>query len=462
MQMRVEATSIPGLLVVHLDVHGDDRGWFKENWQREKMVASGLPDFGPVQNNMSFNDKAGTLRGIHAEPWDKLVSAAQGRFFGAWVDLREGTSFGTVFTLVVDESVAVYVPRGVGNSYQTLTDNVTYSYLVNDHWSADLIPQYSYVNVSDPTLAIPWPIPLDQAEISDKDRNHPSLSDAKRVSPRKTLILGANGQLGRALSVVFPDADRFDVDTLDLADSHQVEAFDWRDYGLVLNAAAWTNVDGAETPEGRTGAWRANAVVPATLARLAVEHRHVLVHISSDYVFDGTHDSWTEADGFAPLSVYGQSKAAGDVAVSVVPRHYLIRTSWVVGDGRNFMGIMGDLADKGVSPSVVNDQVGRLTHTSNLAAAIHHLVEVGAPYGTYNCTDGGPPVSWAQIAKSVFVAHGRNADDVKEVTTQEYYAGKEFIAARPRSSVLDLGKLEATGYRVPTYPLDIGREERDV
>ena len=452
--MRVETTPIPGLLVVHLDVHGDNRGWFKENWQREKMVALGLPDFHPVQNNMSFNDKAGTTRGIHAEPWDQLVSSAQGRYFGAWVDLREGASFGTVFTLVVDESVAVFVPRGVGNSYQTLSANVTYSYLVNDYWSADLIPQYSYVNLADPTVAIPWPIPLDQAEISDKDRGHPVLADAKHVAPKKTLILGAKGQLGRALAAVFPGADGFDIDTLDLADPVQVASFPWKDYSLVLNAAAWTNVDGAETPEGRIGAWKANAVVPATLARLALQHRHVLVHISSDYVFDGTHDSWTETDDFAPLSVYGQSKAAGDIAVSGVGSHYLIRTSWVVGDGRNFIGIMGDLADRGISPSVVNDQIGRLTHTSNLAAAIRHLVDAKAPYGTYNCTNGGEPVTWAQIAKAVFTQHDRNPDDVSEVSTEEYYAGKEFIAPRPHHSVLDLTKLEATGYQVPVYPLE--------
>ena len=75
---------------IDLTVHGDNRGWFKENWQREKMVALGLPDFQPVQNNISFNDEVGVTRGIHAEPWDKFVSVATGRVFGAWVDLREG------------------------------------------------------------------------------------------------------------------------------------------------------------------------------------------------------------------------------------------------------------------------------------------------------------------------------------------------------------------------------------
>ncbi len=449
--LTVETTPIPGLLVVRLPVHGDSRGWFKENWQREKMVALGLPDFEPVQNNMSFNDAVGTTRGIHAEPWDKFVSAAQGRFFGAWVDLRDGDTYGTVFTTEVDESVAVFVPRGVGNAYQTLTPNVTYSYLVNDHWSADKIPSYAYVNLADETVAIPWPIPLDQGEVSDKDKAHPRLADAKRVAPRKTLILGSAGQLGRALAAVFPDADRHDIDTLDLTDPAQVDAQPWSDYDLVLNAAAWTDVDGAETPEGRVGAWKANAVVPATLARLALAHRFTLVHVSSDYVFDGRKHGWTETDDYAPLSVYGASKAAGDIAVGVVPRHYILRTTWVVGDGRNFIATMTGLAQKGVRPSVVDDQVGRLTHASNLAAAIGHLVRTGAPYGTYNCTDGGDAMSWADIAKAVYEANGASADDVTPVSTEEYYAGKSGIAPRPLCSTMDLTKLESTGYVVPVY-----------
>ncbi|MDR0285384.1 MAG: sugar nucleotide-binding protein [Propionibacteriaceae bacterium] len=451
--MDITTTSIPGLLVVRLDVHGDNRGWFKETWQREKMTALGLPDFGPVQNNMSFNATRGTTRGIHAEPWDKFVTAATGRFFGAWVDLREGPSFGTVFTTEVDESVAVFVPCGVANGYQTLTDAVSYSYLVNAHWSEAMIPQYAYLNLADPTVAIPWPIPLAEAEISDKDRQHPFLAGAKRITRKQTLILGGNGQLGRALAPLFPDARRIDIDELDLTDDAQVAAFPWDEYDTLINAAAWTNVDAAETPAGRTGAWKANAVAPATLAKLALTHRQRLVHISSDYVFDGTKTPWTETDDFAPLSVYGQSKAAGDLAVGLVPRHYLLRTSWVVGDGRNFLRIMGDLAERGISPTVVADQIGRLTHAANLAQAIKHLLETGAPYGTYNCTDGGDPVSWADIAQAVFVAHGRSADAVTPVSTETYYAGKTPIAPRPRLSVLDLGKLEATGYVVPVYPL---------
>ena len=125
--LKVEETNIPGLLVVELSVHGDCRGWFKENWQREKMVALGLPaDFRPVQNNVSFNEARGVTRGIHAEPWNKFISVATGSVFGAWVDLRPGATFGEVFTCVLDPSRAIYVPRGVGNSFQALEDDTAF------------------------------------------------------------------------------------------------------------------------------------------------------------------------------------------------------------------------------------------------------------------------------------------------------------------------------------------------
>ena len=193
-ELSVEQTPIPGLLVVRLPLHEDSRGWFKENWQRAKMTALGLPDFGPVQHSVAYNARRGVTRGVHTEPWDKFISVAHGRIFGAWVDMREGDSFGEVFTIEADPSVAVFVPRGVGNSYQVLEDGTTYSYLVNDHWRPGLA--YPALNLADPTVAIPWPIPLAEAEISDKDLTTPMLADVVPMAPRKTLIVGAKGQLG--------------------------------------------------------------------------------------------------------------------------------------------------------------------------------------------------------------------------------------------------------------------------
>ena len=174
-ELAVRETVIPGFYEINLAVHGDNRGWFKENYQKAKLEALGLPAFDIVQNNFSFNAEKGVTRGLHAEPWEKFVSVANGRVFGAWVDLRLGPSFGQTLSLEITPGKAVYVPRGVANGYQTLEENVTYTYLVNDHWSPD--SKYTFVNLFDPVLGIKWPIPQEQAIISDKDTGHPLLAD---------------------------------------------------------------------------------------------------------------------------------------------------------------------------------------------------------------------------------------------------------------------------------------------
>lgn len=447
--LRASVTPIPGLTLWELPVHGDNRGWFKENWQREKMVAAGLPDFGPVQNNVSFNDAVGTTRGIHAEPWDKYISVATGRIFGAWVDLRDGPSFGTTFTAELDPSRAVFVPRGVGNSFQTLEPNTAYTYLVNDHWSPDA--QYASVNLADETVAVKWPIPLERAELSDKDRAHPRLADVVPIPTRKTLVLGSGGQLGRALREAYGDAPHVeftDLPELDITATDFGSARRWRDYDTIINAAAYTAVDAAETAEGRITAWAANVAGVAALARVATTYALTLVHISSDYVFDGSAEQpFREDHPMAPLGVYGQTKAAGDQIVGTVPRHYILRTSWVIGDGRNFVRTMLSLAERGVNPSVVDDQHGRLTFTSELARAILHLIDTRAPCGTYNVTGSGSVHSWADIARQVFTLAGHSPDRVTGVSTEQYFASASGpVAPRPFNSALDLTKIEATGF----------------
>jgi dTDP-4-dehydrorhamnose 3,5-epimerase len=178
--LRVAGTAIPGLFEVDLVLHGDRRGWFKENYQKEKLEALGLPAFDIVQNNFSFNEAVGVTRGLHAEPWEKFISVANGSVFGAWVDLREGPSFGRTFTLEITPAKAVFVPRGVANGYQTLEEKVTYTYLVNDHWSAGAT--YAFVNLFDAELALPWPIGREAAIVSDRDAAHPTLAERRAAA----------------------------------------------------------------------------------------------------------------------------------------------------------------------------------------------------------------------------------------------------------------------------------------
>ena len=448
--LGVRSTAIAGLLVIDLVLHEDPRGWFKENWQRAKMTALGLPDFGPVQHSLAYNTATGVTRGFHAEPWDKLVSVAHGRIFGAWVDLRPGAGFGTVVTEELGPDKAVFVPRGVANSYQTLADETVYSYLVNDHWSPQARASYSYVNLADETLGFTWPIPLDQAIISAADAAHPRLADTTPVPPKRTVIVGAGGQLGRALRSLLPDADGIDLPDFDVADAEAVAAYPWSSVDTIINAAAYTAVDAAETDEGRRACWRANVTGVGNLVQVALAHRLKLVHVSTDYVFDGTAEVHPEDEPFSPLGVYGQTKAAGDALVAQVPQHYLLRTSWVIGEGNNFVRTMAALADKGVSPTVVNDQFGRLTFTTDLAAAIVHLLSSGAAPGTYNFTNPGPVVSWCDIAAEVFEQRGRGRADVTGTSTEAYMAGK-LTSPRPRYSALQLTKITDSGFVAPTW-----------
>jgi len=264
--------------------------------------------------------------------------------------------------------------------------------------------------------------------------------DSKRI-----LIIGARGQLGLALASKYPDAICVDMTELDISDRASVEAFNWSSVDIVLNAAAYTNVDGAETNEGRVIAWKVNATAPKYLADVALKHNLTLVHISTDYVFDGSLSPHFEDEHFSPLSVYGSSKAAGDIAIGLAPRHYILRTSWVIGDGKNFVRTMLGLGEKGVSPKVVNDQIGRLTFTSELVKGIAHLLLTTAPYGTYNLSNEGQPSNWADITRKIFAFGGFNLN-VSDTTTEEYFHDKEGIAARPLQSVLNLDKIHSIGF----------------
>lgn len=262
----------------------------------------------------------------------------------------------------------------------------------------------------------------------------------------KIFIVGANGQLGTALRAQYPGAQFADRDELDITDRTSVETFDWSGVKYIINAAAYTNVDGAETPEGRELAWNINGDGVANLVAVAAQHDAILVHISSDYVFDGTKSPHTEDEPFTPLSVYGATKAAGDLLVSLAPKFYILRTTWVIGEGKNFVRTMLGLAEKGISPTVVADQVGRLTFTSELVRAIDHLLATMAPYGTYNVTNDGTVASWADITRQIFVDAGHTDLSVTDTTTADYFAGKPGIAPRPLGSEMDLTRLHSTGF----------------
>ena len=266
------------------------------------------------------------------------------------------------------------------------------------------------------------------------------------MDDKKIVITGANGQVGRALQKIYPQALALDREQLDITNQKAINEFNWDNVKTIINAAAWTDVDGAENPSNYNLVKAVNVDASSYLATAASQHDLTFVTFSSDYVFDDSQPIHNEDEPFSPLNIYGKTKADGDLAAATTIKHYIIRTSWVIGDGRNFVNIMQDLAARGAKPSVVNDQIGRLTFTDTLARGIRHLLETGAPYGTYNLTNEGQPVSWADIAKIVFEKSGKSPSDVQPVSTAEYFADKPNTAKRPLQSTLNLTKIEKTGF----------------
>jgi dTDP-4-dehydrorhamnose reductase len=259
------------------------------------------------------------------------------------------------------------------------------------------------------------------------------------------LIIGANGQLGSALKEKYPQAQAVDINELDITNPDSVAAYDWSKVKVILNPAAYTNVDGAESAEGRVAAWKVNAVAVGHLVKAALDHDLTLVHLSTEYVFDGTKHPHLEDEPFSPLGVYAQTKAAGDIVADLLPKHYIVRTSWLIGAGKNFVRTMLDLGNRGINPAVINDAFGRPTFTPELVRAIDHLLSNHSAYGTYNVSNDGEVVSWADLTRVVFEIAGLK-NTVTNTTDAEYYADKPEASPRPRFSDFDLSKIHSTGF----------------
>lgn len=273
----------------------------------------------------------------------------------------------------------------------------------------------------------------------------------------KVLLTGAGGQLGRDLVDAFAevapgvgDLVAIDHGNLDVGDEHAVHAaVDAYRPEVVVNAAAWTDVDGCEADPAR--AHRVNALGPWWLARACARRGARLITLSTDYVFsgvapvDGTGQprGWSEFDPVDPLNVYGRSKAAGEELVrQTLAEHHIVRTSWLAGArGRNFVTTMLRLARERGEVAVVDDQVGSPTCTRDLAAAIVELAHSDR-YGTWNRTGSGW-CSWYELAAAVF-----ELSDIEVELTPQPSSALDRAAPRPAWSVLDATHAEGCGLLV--------------
>ena len=251
------------------------------------------------------------------------------------------------------------------------------------------------------------------------------------------LVVGANGMLGRDMMALIGDAARgVDIDEVDITSLESTERIiRTLKPEIVINCAAYTDVDGCET--NVETAMQVNGEGVAHLAMASREIGARLVHISSDYVFDGGKGSpYVEGDAPCPLGVYGQSKLAGEMNAAFNPDHLIVRTQWLYGlHGNNFVETMLRLAKEKDELSVVDDQIGSPTWTVDLAHAIRALLKSGHR-GVYHAANSGF-CSWNGFAKAIFEEEGLLIH-VKGMTTDELNRP----ARRPLYSTLDCSKLE--------------------
>lgn len=266
---------------------------------------------------------------------------------------------------------------------------------------------------------------------------------------KKIIITGCNGQLGRELNRLYEKEERValintdvfsggGITPLDITDVDAVLAFvRERKPDAIINCAAHTNVDKCETDIDN--AYKINAVGARNLSIAAAETGAKLMHISTDYVFPGTENrALTEFDAVGPMSVYGKTKLAGENFVKEFSdRHFIIRTAWLYGDGRNFVKTMLRLSEEHSEVSVVKDQFGSPTSAAELAKAIRYLLPT-ENYGLFHGTCEGS-CCWADFAAEIFRLAGRDTK-VNYITTEEFGAP----AKRPAYSILDNYMLRLT------------------
>lgn len=282
----------------------------------------------------------------------------------------------------------------------------------------------------------------------------------------RILITGSKGQLGNELKRLletgkaeigpvpseYNDAkvDYVDYDALDITDAAAVELWMGEHaYDLVINCAAMTNVDGCEAAE--EAAFKVNAQGPENLARECKKQGAKFIQVSTDYVFPGTDATpRTEQDPTGPVSAYGRSKLAGELAVRKACRKYfIIRTAWLYGYvGKNFVKTMLNLGKTKDEISVVNDQLGNPTSANDLAYEILKIA-LTDNYGVYHCTNEGT-CSWADFSKAIMEGAGLNCK-VNRCTSKEYKEMNPASANRPAYSSLENVHLKTT----------IGNEMRD-
>lgn len=450
--MRVSKTKFKGLLILETDVYGDHRGWFSETYTKNIFVDKGI-DVDFVQDNQSYSSKKGTLRGIHFQTspmaQSKMVRCTRGAVIDTAVDLRKGSeTYKQWFSieLSAENKKQLFIPKGFGHAYLTITDDAEVQYKVDEYYSKDHDRSIAF---NDPDLDINWGI--ENPILSDKDLNAPFFRECDNNFSIKVLVTGVNGQLGydvekrlNELGIETVGAGRSSFDITDKKETYEYISKIKPD--VVIHCAAYTAVDKAEDEKEKC--YAVNVDGTRNIAEICKEIDAKMVYISSDYVFDGQGmEPQSESKQTSPVNYYGYSKEQGELIVrDLLDKYFIVRTSWLYGiNGNNFVKTMLKKTETNDKLYVVNDQAGAPTYTRDLAVLLCDMIKTNR-YGIYHGVNEGY-CSWYEFALAIFDKTGVNIK-VNPAVSSEYPAK----AKRPQNSRLSKDNLDKNGFmRLPSW-----------
>jgi dTDP-4-dehydrorhamnose reductase/dTDP-4-dehydrorhamnose 3,5-epimerase len=450
--MKIIKTRFKGLLIVETDVYGDNRGWFTETYTKNKFIYNGI-DIDFVQDNQSYSAQKGTLRGIHFQTnpkaQSKLIRCIRGVIIDTVVDLRKGSdTYKQWFSieLSAENKKQLFIPKGFGHAFMTVTDDVEVQYKVDEYYSKEHDRSIRY---DDADIGIEWGI--ENPILSEKDLKAPLLKDSDANFSIKVLVTGTKGQLGydivKRLNVLGIEAIGVDRDDLDITDKEQTPKYILKTKpDVIVHCAAYTAVDKAEDEKELCYAVNVEGTRNIAAAAQAIDAK--MVYISTDYVFAGEGtEPHLEDNSTKPINYYGYTKEEGEVVVrELLEKYFIIRTSWVYGrNGNNFVKTMLNLAKLRDEINVVNDQIGAPTYTKDLAILICDMLQT-TKYGTYHGVNEGY-CSWYEFAKAIFEKAGV-AIKVNPISSSDYPTK----AKRPLNSRLSKSNLDKNGFdRLPEW-----------
>ena len=454
-------TGIEGLYIIEPTVFGDNRGFFLEVYNKDTFKELGI-DYDFVQDNHS-KSKKGVLRGLHFQTkhsQGKLIRVIKGKVYDVVVDIRKDSkTYGKWYGVVLSEENKrlLFIEAGFAHGFLTLEDDTEIEYKCTDIYA----PKYdSGIMYNDKELNIDWKLEefgIKDIILSDKDKKHQSFKEyTESYQGEFVLITGGNGQLGQDFQKLFNKIGikyiATDYDTLDITDKEKVKEYiDKYDFDIVINCAAYNDVDKAEIEKDRC--FELNYKAVENLTKICKERDIIFVTYSTDFVFDGNgYLPYTEKDTPNPLSIYSQAKLMGENSALEYHKSLVIRTSWVFGMGNNnFCKQVINWAKDKNHLKIVDDQVSSPTYSKDLACFSWELINKDI-YGLFHFSNDGEASKYDQ-AKYILDKIGWQGK-LERALSSEF----NLLAKRPSYSKLNISKIrKAVGKEIPHWKEAIDR-----